>query len=92
MTTVKTLIVLKRDPGDPNLAETLDPGTATKLFIEHGYFNPHLLARNSRKSELRNRYIGDLLSRTKCYCVNTTGTPEETQKLIRSLAGVKQDQ
>jgi len=40
---------------------------------------------------MRNRYIGDLLGRTQCYCVNTTGTPEETQKLIRSLAGIKQE-
>ena len=92
LTTVKTLIVLKRDPRDPNLAETLDSETAMKLFIEQGYFNPHLLARNSRKTILRNRYIGDLLARTQCYSVNTTGTPEETQKLIRSLAGVKQAQ
>jgi hypothetical protein len=90
LTTIKTLIVLKRDPGNPNLAETLDPETAMKLFIEQGYFNPHLLISNSRKTDLRNRYIGDLLARTQCYCVNTTGTPEETQKLIRSLAGVKQ--
>ena len=68
LTTIKTLIVLKRDPGDPNLAESLDPETAMKLFIEQGYFNPHLLARNSRKTSLRNRYIGDLLARTQCYC------------------------
>jgi hypothetical protein len=92
LTTIKTLIVLKQDPADPNVAQSLDPETAMKLFIEKNYFNPHLLVSNSFKKHLRDRYIGDLLNRTQCYCVNTTGTPEETQKLIRSLAGVKQVQ
>ena len=90
LTTLKTLIVLKRDPADPNLAESLDPEVAMKIFQEHNYFNPHLLVHNSNKSHLRDRYIGDLVGRTQCYSVNTTGTPEETQKLIRSLANVKQ--
>lgn len=90
LTTLKTLIVLKRDPADPDKAQSLNPDTAMKLFIENNYFNPHLLVRNSDKTRLRTRYIGDLLERTQCYCVNTTGTPQETQKLIRSLAGVKQ--
>ncbi|MEI6840481.1 MAG: aldolase [Methanomicrobiales archaeon] len=90
LTTINTLIVLKRDPADPNVAQTLDPKTALKLFSEKKYFNPHLLVHNSTKTRLRDRYIGELLDRTQCYCVNTTGTPEETQKLIRSLADVKQ--
>ena len=90
LTTIKTLIVLKRDPADPNVAQSLDPNTAMKLLSENNYFNPHLLVRNSFKTHLRDRYFGDLLQRTQCYSVNTTGTPEETQKLIRSLAGVKQ--
>jgi hypothetical protein len=90
LTTIKTLIVLKRDPADQNAAQSLDPETALKLFCEHNYFNPHLLVRDSSKTRVRDKYIGDLIARTQCYCVNTTGTPEETQKLIRSLAGVKQ--
>lgn len=90
LTTLKTLIVLKRDSADPNVAQSLDPETAMKLFIEKNYFNPHLLVHNLFKTNLRNRYIGDLLNRMQCYCVNTTGTPEETQRLIRSLAGVTQ--
>lgn len=90
LTTIKTLIVLKRDPDDPNVAHSLDPETGIKIFNENNYFNPHLLVHNSRKRHLRDEYFGDLLGRTQVYCVNTTGTPEETQKLIRSLANVKQ--
>jgi len=89
-TTIRTLIVLKRDPADQNGAQSLDPDKALKLFREHSYFNPHLLIRDSFKTRVRDKFIGDLITRTQCYCVNTTGSPEETQKLIRSLAGVKQ--
>lgn len=90
MTTLKTLIVLKRDPTDLNVAQSLDPDTTMKLLNENNYFNPHLLVHSSFKTHMRNKYFGDLLARTQCYSVNTTGSPEETQKLIRSLAGVKQ--
>jgi hypothetical protein len=90
LTTIKTLIVLKRDPADPDLAQSLEPETALELFSENNYFNPHLLVRNSFKKHIRDDNIGDLLGRTQVYSVNTTGTPEETQKLIRSLAGVSQ--
>ena len=90
LTTIKTLIVLKRDPTDPDMATSLDPEIGMKLFAENNYFNPHLLVRNSHKMHVRNEYFHDLLTRSQCYCVNTTGTPQETQKLIRSLANVKQ--
>ena len=90
LTTIKTLIILKRDPADPNVAQSLDPEVALKLFSENNYFNPHLLVQGTFKTRLRDRYIGDLVSRTQCYSVNTTGTPQKTQKLIRSLADVRQ--
>ena len=91
LTTLRTVIVLKRDPADPDTARSLDPETGMKLFSEKHYFNPHLLVNNPHKIRMRNQYIADLLSRTRCYLVNTTGSPAETQKLIRSLAMVKQE-
>ncbi len=91
LTTIRTVIVLKRDPADSDIARSLDPETGTKLFEEKNYFNPHLLVNNSYKIRRRNQYIADLLSRTECYLVNTTGSPSETQKLIRSLARVRQE-
>ena len=90
LTTVKTVIVLKRDPADPEVVRPLDPGAGKKLFSVNNYFNPHLLVRNERKTALRDRFIGNLLSRTKLFEVNTTGTPAETQNRIRSLAGLQQ--
>lgn len=90
MTTLRTIIVLKRDPADTTISRTLDPDTGLKLFAENNYFNPHLLVKNPFKDRIRNRYVSDLLSRTTVYQVNTTGTPEETQKMIRSLVGIPQ--
>ncbi len=90
MTTLRTIIVLKRDPADTTISRTLDPDTGLKLFVENGYFNPHLLVQGPFKARIRNRYVAELLSRTTVYEVNTTGTPVETQKMIRSLAGIPQ--
>jgi hypothetical protein len=90
MTTLKTIIVLKRDPTDTTISQTLDPDTGLKLFEENNYFNPHLLVHNPFKTRIRNQYFADLLSRTTVYQVNTAGTPAETQKMIRSLVGIAQ--
>jgi hypothetical protein len=90
MTTLKTIIVLKRDPADPTIARTLDPDTGRELFVENNYFNPHLLVHNPFKDRIRKRYVSELLNRTTVYQVNTIGTPAETQKMIRSLSGNQQ--
>lgn len=90
MTTLRTIIVLKRDPLDSTVSRTLDPATGLELFVENNYFNPHLLVHNPFKTRIRNRYVAELLARTSVYLVNTTGTPQETQKMIRSLAGIPQ--
>jgi hypothetical protein len=90
MTTLKTIIVLKRDPADSTISRTLDPETGLKLFMENRYFNPHILVHNPSKTRIRNRYVAELLNRTTVYQVNTTGTPQETQKMIRSLVGIPQ--
>jgi hypothetical protein len=90
MTTLRTIIVLKRDPADTTISQTLDPESGLKLFAENDYFNPHLLVHNPFKERIRNQYVAELLDRTTVYQVNTTGTPAETQKMIRSLVGIPQ--
>ena len=90
LTTLRIIIVLKRDPDDRNTVQTLNPEVALKMFEECHYFNPHLLVNNSYKKVIRTRYLTDLLNRTTVYLVNTTGTPAETQRMIRSLASVPQ--
>jgi hypothetical protein len=66
---------------------SLDRKDGLELFVKNNYFNPHLLVKDSRKTSIRSRYFADLLARTHLYLVNTTGSPPETQKVIRSLAG-----
>jgi len=90
MTTLKTIIVLSRDPADSSISRTLDPETGLRLLEENRYFNPHLLVNNPYKTRIRNRYVAGLLNRTTVYQVNTSGTPQETQQMIRSLAGIPQ--
>jgi ABC-type dipeptide/oligopeptide/nickel transport system ATPase component len=90
MTTLKTMILLKRDPGDTSEARSIGPEDGLKIFEENAYFNPHLLVNNSYKKHIRKQYITSLLDRTIVYLVNTTSTPQETQRLIRSLANVPQ--
>jgi hypothetical protein len=89
LTTIRTVIVLKRDPADPERVRLLSPDSARNLFSENKYYNPHLLIRDARKAAIRGQFLTHLLERTVCYLVNTTGTPFETQNLIRSLAGVQ---
>ena len=90
LTTLRIIIILKRDPADPIPVQSLNPDIALQIFSDNHYFNPHLLVNNPFKKEIRTKYLRDLFSRTTIYMVNTTGTPAETQKLIRSLANVSQ--
>ena len=88
LTTLGALIVLHRDPADPRIASPLEKDEAYDLFTANGYFNPHLLVKDSRKTALRNKYIKDILDRTNCFLINTTGTPKETQGQIRKVTGL----
>ena len=89
LTTVRTVIILKRDPADPSIIKPMDPGEGRAAFSGNGYFNPHLLVCNRRKTALRDRFIADLLDRTQLFEVNTNGTPQETQEKIRRIAGLQ---
>jgi hypothetical protein len=91
LTTLNSIIILKRDSADQQILCPLEKSEALDLFTRNGYFNPHLLVKNVRKDALRNRYIGDLIDRTNCYQLNTTGTPKETQQRIRTLLGMPEN-
>lgn len=89
LTTLETMILLKRDPEDKELVRVLDPAEALKILEDSSYFNPHLLVKNEFKRRLRSGFFKALLSRIRAYEVNTTGTPEESQKLIREIAKIE---
>ncbi|MDD1702457.1 MAG: aldolase [Methanoregula sp.] len=88
LTTLDTIVILKRDPADPAILCPLTKEAAFDIFTKNGYFNPHLLVRTPRKTELRNRFFRELFNRTRCYLINTTGTPRATQDTIRTIPGI----
>jgi hypothetical protein len=86
LTTLETMIILKRDPEDEVVLSELDGAEALKLLEDNGYFNPHLLVRNDFKRQLRSGFFQARLRRTRVFQVNTVNTPEESQEIIRKLA------
>lgn len=89
LTTLNNSIILKRDPEDVEMITKLEKAEALKILEDNNYFNPHLLVKNEFKRRLRSGFFEALLSRTNVYQVNTAATPEQSQRLIKDIAGVK---
>lgn len=85
LTTVRTVVILKRDPADPAIVKHLSAAEGREVFAKNRYFNPHLLVSDRRKTAIRDRFIADLLDRTRLVVINTTGTPAGTQDQIRRI-------
>ena len=73
---------------DKETVKKLETADALKILEDNDYFNPHFLVKNEIKRNLRSGFFEALLSRTKVYQINTTGTPEESQKIIKTIAGL----
>lgn len=86
LTTLKTAVILKRDPGDPVSIRELGCDQALDQLVKSGYYNPHILVKGGLKDRLRKSFFGDLLSRVVIWDVNTTGSPQESSDLILSAA------
>ena len=91
LTTLDTLIILKRDQEDKETVKKLEAAEALEVLEDNDYFNPHFLVRNEIKRNLRSNFFEALLSRTKVYQINTTGTPEDSQNIIKNIAGSKSE-
>jgi len=85
LTTLQTVIILKRDPSQKKTVRQMEAGEALALLEENDYFNPHLLVKNDFKRRLRTQFFRQLLASTRVYEVNTKGTPEESQRAIAEL-------
>ena len=87
LTTLQTIIILKRDPSQSETVREMEPSLALGILEENDYFNPHLLVKNDFKRRLRSNFFGKLLDSVRIFEVNTRGTPEESQRAIGELLG-----
>ena len=87
LTTLEIAILLKRDRAQKEIVRDLECEKALAILEANNYFNPHLLVKNEFKQRLRSRFFRTLFARARVYEVNTIGTPEESQKLIRGIVG-----
>jgi hypothetical protein len=90
MTTMYHIILLKREQEDPRVVQELSTEDALSYLSEHSFCNPHQLVKDKRKLDLRREFYRRFLDRCDVHMVNTTGTPLETQKIIRKLVDPKQ--
>ncbi len=89
LTTLENVIILKRDRDDREELRHLDSVEALGILEENDYFNPHLLVKDDFKRKVRSKFFWSLLSRANVYEVNTAGTPEESQKIIREITNMQ---
>jgi len=85
LTTMDKIILLKRDAKDDRLARELSESEALEYLISNDFCNPHQLVKDSRKLELRKDFFRRYFKQTGIYLVNTTRSPEETQRTIREI-------
>ncbi|RLG50723.1 MAG: aldolase [Thermoproteota archaeon] len=88
-TTLKSTLILKRDPEDPREVYTPKVGEALEYLKEHSYCNPHWLVRDQRKERIRERFYRTLLEKTRTIVVNTMTPPKRTHENIRRALGLK---
>lgn len=86
-TFMKYIIMLKRDHCDPVKSRKLDAEEALEYLCSNDFCNPHQISRTERKMRIRIDFFRRYLSACDVYLVNTTGTPNETQDLIRGIIG-----
>lgn len=90
MSTLEKVIILKRDSEDKETLRHLDAEEALGILEKNEYFNPHLLVKDDFKRKIRSKFFRELLSSTSVYEVNTTGTPDESQRMIREIAKLQE--
>jgi len=91
MATIKKIIMLKRDPTDSNIVTEMDAEKAIQYLLKNNFCNPHQLVKDERKIQLRKNFFRRMLQQTDVFLVNTTGTPQSTQKEIRRILSLEKE-
>ena len=84
-TTMHYIILMKRDPFDPETIRKLTSEEGVKYMIENDMCNPHQMVRSEHKINLRKKFIAEYFSACDIYLVNTIESAKKTQELIRNI-------
>ena len=82
ITTMKKVILMKRDPSDTAIIRELSKDEALGMLIGDYFFNPHQLVNDERKHKLRKTFFSKLLDMTTNYVANTAQDPVKVQGQI----------
>lgn len=85
MTTMKHVILLKRDPSDKETVRKMSAEEAVDYLMEHDFCNPHQMIRDERKIALRREFFLNYFDGSEVHMVNTTTPAQVTQERIREI-------
>lgn len=85
LTTLRTAILLRRDPEDETMVKKLTPGEAVQYMETVDFCNPHLLVKDTWKYGLRRRFFQEFFSHLETYLINTTVPAVETHRVIKEI-------
>jgi len=85
MTTLRKIIMLKRDRDDSRVIRKLSPEEALDYLLVNDFCNPHQLVKDQRKLQLRKDFFKRLFKLTEVYLVNTVEPPQETNRQIVNI-------
>ncbi len=87
LTTMKKVVLMKRDRTDPEIIREIGKDEALDLLVRNRFYNPHQLVEDRRKTALRTQFFRSLLDKTRTYVANTAQAPETVQdRIYRAVA------
>jgi hypothetical protein len=85
VSSMRYVMLMKRDAGDEKTIRRLTVDEAMCYMLDNDLCNPHQIVRSEHKTRIRTEFFRSYFSSCDLYMINTTGSPQETQDLIRSI-------
>uniref|UniRef100_A0A7C3IXC9 Aldolase n=1 Tax=Candidatus Methanomethylicus mesodigestus TaxID=1867258 RepID=A0A7C3IXC9_9CREN len=82
LTTLRKVVLLKRDPDDGAILREISADEALNLLRLNSFYNPHQLVTDERKLKLRTAFFEKLLRMDKVFLANTAHPPMIVQDSI----------
>ncbi|AGI47877.1 hypothetical protein TALC_00882 [Thermoplasmatales archaeon BRNA1] len=84
---LRYVILLEREKGDKNIVQKMTAHQALEYLLLNDFCNPHQIVRDPFRRSIRTAFFKRMLEACDCYLVNTVGTPQDTQDIIRKIIG-----